>query len=526
MKRIATLACALLVVGCGEAAPTRQVDSVTPTQATAPGPTPSAAVRPTFASTPAPSRVPTAEPIAAVSELSMWVDDYVHAFGGHVIVGGLKMDAAGLAAAIRAKPDALTQVKRVAGTAASFLVVNGTPLAMRVGTGRWTESTLATLGDLNGVTFEFAAQEDPTPPAAMIRRVRGDTTISVLAGALRTPQVFRDFTGDDWARVIADWSSIRSALAKGEVSSLRYPFAWQAADEGIRYSRALFGTDGLQIRAQGLYDGPIPVESLRGLKERMHYSNADMLTLLEFTVRTKVLRYPQIAYWDVEDEICDAYVQWSVNGEADYDFWGIATGLTPAQLTLKVAGWVKQDHPDAKTYMTEAMMFDLTNPTGRWGRDYLDEFLPQVAAGNGTGAAKLIDGFIGENNWWIFEPQDWKKVAAKMAEIKALGFPIASSETIIVTGNVPINGVGDPDRVKLVTITDRDGAQAKMYADWLRPYLDKGTKVIGFSGAGDDRDPWPKYAGLTNSNPFFFDQDYRAKESYYAMIQVLYGQLP
>jgi hypothetical protein len=360
----------------------------------------------------------------------------------------------------------------------------------------------------------------------MIRRVRGDATISVLAGALRTPQVFRDFTGDDWARVIADWSSIRSALAKGEVSSLRYPFAWQAADEGIRYSRALFGTDGLHIRAQGLYDGPIPVESLRGLKERMHYSNADMLTLLEFTVRTKVLRYPQIAYWDVEDEICDAYVQWSVNGEADYDFWGIATGLTPAQLTLKVAGWVKQDHPDAKTYMTEAMMFDLTNPTGRWGRDYLDEFLPQVAAGNGTGAAKLIDGFIGENNWWIFEPQDWKKVAAKMAEIKALGFPIASSETIIVTGNVPINGVGDPDRVKLVTITDRDGAQAKMYADWLRLYLDKGTKVIGFSGAGDDRDPWPKYAGLTNSNPFFFDQDYRAKESYYAMIQVLYGQLP
>jgi hypothetical protein len=458
--------------------------------------------------------------------LPMWVDNYTHAFGGQVTVNGQSMDAAGLTTAIRANPDAFTQVKQVAGVSTSFLVVNGTPLATRVGTGRWTEATLGTMGDLNGVTFEFASQENPPPPPAMIERIHGRTVITAITGALDISQVFQNFTQSDWARVINNWTAIESSLSKNDFGSLPYPFYWYYADQTIKESRILFANAQLQFRAQGLLRDLIPLESLRALKDQMHYSNDDMLKLLEFTVRTRVLRYPEVAFWDVEDEICDSYVQASVNGLLDYNFWGIATGLTPAQLTLKVAGWVKQDRPAAMTYMTEATQFDTANPTARWAQDYFTQFIQEVAQGNTKAGHKVVDGLVGEDNWWIFEPQDWTKIGESIDQLARLGFKIGSSETIIVTGDVPINGVGDPGRVKLVQITDRDQAQAQMYAEWLRLYLDKGIKVIGFAGLGDDYNAWPNLVGLMNTNPFFFDQTFRAKQSYYSMIAVLYQRLP
>lgn len=286
----------------------------------------------------------------------------------------------------------------------------------------------------------------------------------------------------------------------------------------------MFNNDNLQFRSQSLYNGTIPVESLRNLKAKMNYSNDDMLKIFEFTVRTKVIRYPQIAYWDVEDEIVNSYVMATNNNLPDINYWSIATGLKPSELTLKVAEWVKHDNPSAKTYMTEGSKFEFTNPVARWANDYFEVFIREVAQDNEKNGMKLIDGFIGENNWWIYEPQDWKKVEKSIDEIQNLGFVIGSSETIIVTGDIPINDCCG--RKKLVEISDRDKAQAEMYADWLRLYLRKGVKVIGFSGFGDDFAAWTNDVGLPDANPFFFDHNFKPKQSYYAIVQVLYEQLP
>lgn len=471
-----------------------------------------------------PTPIPTAEPLAETVLLAEWIDNYVHAFGGQLRVAGSTMNTDELTRAVQVDPARFVQTRRISGRATPFLVVNGTPLALQSDTGEWIEATLGELGDLNGITFEFAMRGQP--PLDMITRIKGKTTILVDLD-LGTDLVCRDFAASDWAQVLANWSSIQSSLDAGDVASLltQYPFDWTLADGSIREGQALFDDPGLKWRSGGLFRGLIPVESLRNLKSAHQLSGADMLKLLEFTVRTKVLRYPEITHWDVEDEVCAAYVQWTVNGLKDYAFWSLATGFSPAQLTLLVAKWVKGDHPGAATYMTEDSMFDFTNPETPWAHDYIYRYLPEVAAGNRIGGHTLVDGFIGENNWWIFEPQNWATVGAAMDRIKRIGFPIASSETIIVTGDVPINGQDDPNRRKLVKITDRNAAQASMYAGWLKLYLQKGVRVIGFSGLGDDRYAWPGDTGIANSNPFFFDTDFRAKESYYAMIDVLYQRL-
>ena len=168
---------------------------------------------------------------------------------------------------------------------------------------------------------------------------------------------------------------------------------------------------------------------------------------------------------------------------------------------LKVAEWVKQDNPTAKTYMTEGSKFEFTNPAARAANDYFEIFIKEVAQNNEKNGIKLVDGFIGENNWWIYEPQDWQKIEKSIDEILSLGFKIGSSETIIVTGDIPINDCCG--RKKLVDISNRDQAQAQMYADWLRLYLRKNVRVIGFSGFGDDNAAWTNDVGLPDANPFF-----------------------
>ena len=470
-----------------------------------------------------PTPIPTAEPLAETVLLAEWIDNYVHAFGGQVRVAGNTMNTDELTRAVQADPARFVQTRRISGRATPFLVVNDTPLALQSDTGAWIEVTLGGLGDLDHVTFEFALRGQP--PADMITRVQGKATILVLTDALDTSFVCRDFGQSDWKHVLDDWDTVQRALDAGNVDVLDYPFYWGFADQSITPGRALFGNSAIGFRAQGLYRGPSPVPSLTHLKSNLHLTNADMLRLLEFTVRSKVIRYPEITHWDVEDEACSGYVQWTVNGLAEYAFWSLATGVSPAQLTLQVAKWVKEDHPGAAAYMTEDSMFDFTNPETPWAHDYIYQFLPEVAAGNRIGGHTLVDGFIGENNWWIFEPQNWATVGAAMDRIKRIGFPIASSETIIVTGDVPINGQDDPNRRKVVQISDRNAAQASMYAGWLKLYLQKGVRVIGFSGLGDDRYAWPGDTGIANSSPFFFDTDFRAKESYYAMIDVLYQRL-
>jgi len=101
--------------------------------------------KPTITPTPAP------QSLADAPDLSTWVEDYVHAYGGTVTVNGVEMDADQLTASIRQNPERFTQPKLINKEIYEFLVVNNSPLAYLQSTQNWQETTIKVMGNFTGL---------------------------------------------------------------------------------------------------------------------------------------------------------------------------------------------------------------------------------------------------------------------------------------------------------------------------------------------------------------------------------------
>jgi len=512
---ITVLLIALILTSCAPATKVVPTETAVLTSTLTP-------VLPTRTITPTPAT----ENISDSRDLPVWVDEFVHAYGGKVTVNGVEMNTSQLTDEIRKNGDKFTQTKQVNGNEVLFLVVNGIPLAMREGNGQWQEATMAKLGEFNGVEFESSLRLDGRKYQEFSKtsgKALGNSPIVVLTTNLDVTRVFGDFSETDWQKVLDNWDNIQKDLSSGSVPS-GYPYYWQWGLDGMDADvvRAFGGNP--QYRSQQLYEGGLRSdgERIQALKRfRAGRSKEQMLKLFEFVVRTRVIKFPEIKRWDVSDEISSAYVMYRDNQVADVNFWGLATGLKPSELTLKVAEWVKQDNPEAKTFITEADIFDTGNPVASAERNYFYEtYIPEIIQGN---ANHRIDGVIGENNWWIYEPQDWSVISDRMDTLTSSGLEIGGAETMIVSGDIPINDCCG--RHKLIHIDDPKIAQADMFAKWVSLYLDKGIKTIGF-GNIDDFYAWTQDVGLPDANPTMFDIEFRAKPAYYAIVQVLYEHLP
>lgn len=489
-------------------------------------PAPIATVMPTATTAATLTSTPAPQTLADMPELSAWVEEYVHTYGGKVTVNGVEMDTQQLTAAIRQKQDEFTQIKQVNGEGYSFVLVNGTPLVFQDEKGLWQEATMAKLGEWNGVEFECSLRLDDRKYQEFTnisRRTLGKNSVVVLSTNLDVTRVFGDFSETDWQKVLDNWESVQKDFTSGNVPA-GYPYYWQWGLDAMDASTTNAFGGNLQYRSQNLYESVLRSDGTRieALKQfQTQASHEDMLKIFEFVVRTRVLEFPQIKRWDVSDEVSAAYVMYRDNHVMDDHFWENATGLTPAELTIKVAHWVKGDNPGAKTYIDEDNIFENANPVASAVRDYFyGEYIPAIVKGN---ADHVVDGVIGENNWWIYEPQDWSKISDRIDSLTLKGLEIGSSETMIVSGDTPINDCCG--RHKLVEIADPKLAQAEMYAQWINLYLDKGIKTIGF-GNIDDFYVWTQDVGLPDANPALFDIDFRAKPAYYAIVLVLYEHLP
>lgn len=491
--------------------------------------TPTASPLPATAKPLPPTATATAAPqsLADAPDLSIWVEEYVHAYGGKVAVNGVEMDAKQLTDAIRQDPEAFTQTKNINGNELSFVLVNGIPLLYRDAGGVWQEATMSKLGEWNGVEYECSLRLDGrkyTEFLGISKKVFNENAIVVYTTNLDVTTVFGDFSEEDWQGVLDHWDSIQLDLSSGKVPE-GYPYNWKRGMEGMDADvvRAFGGAP--QFRSQQLYEtGLRPdgnrVEALRDLRTKK--SPAEMLKLFEFVVRTRVLQFPQIKRWDVSDEVSGAFVMSRENHDVPLDdiiYWVKATGLTPPELTLKVAKWVKTDHPEAKTYINESNIFNIGNPIVD-ETYFFNEFIPEIIKGNQD---QIVDGIVVQNNWWIYEPEDWTEISNRIDHLTSKGFEIGGSETMIVSGDIPINNCCG--RHKLIEIADPELAQAEMFAQWVDLYLDKGIKTIGF-GNIDDFYAWTQDAGLPDANPTLFDIDFRAKPAYYAIVQVLYEHIP
>ena len=136
IKNVASvLLIAIILVSCSPAAKVVPTETVMLSSTVTPIPPTPIPPTPTITPTPAP------ENLADAKDLSKWIDNYVHAFGGKVTVNGVDMDANQLTEEIRKNAEAFTLTKQINGTEYLFLLVNDIPLAMREGKGQWEELT-------------------------------------------------------------------------------------------------------------------------------------------------------------------------------------------------------------------------------------------------------------------------------------------------------------------------------------------------------------------------------------------------
>lgn len=472
---------------------------------------------------PTPTITPTSTPenIADSKELPIWVDEFVHAYDGIVIVNGVEMDANQLTNELQENSIKYIQAKKVNDSEILFLVVNEIPLAMRKGNGQWQEATMAELSKMANVEFEFGGV-DPMDLSRkdILRKMFNENVTVIFMGDFQMDHLFGEFTQNDWKFVLSNWETIQQGFDKKTLPE-NLPYNWYLPDKGIREAREIFGNP--QFRAQHLlWSFWESTNDLAQVLDELSLNQDEMLKILEFMVRARVIKYPMVNKWDISDEIDLVHFKWTdpqdILWQNQLEYWTNHTGTTSAEITTLIARWVKNDNPNAKTYVVQDNQFDNVNPEAKWTRDGFDKFVPELA-----GLEAPIDYITIENNLWIYAQPDLNYVSQKIDWIRSYGFDIGGAETMIVIGDEPINP--SPRRTKINEVKSPKIEQAKMYADWLSLYLEKGIRVFGFGGATDVT-AWTNAVGQESADPLLFDDNFRAKPAYYAIIQVLYKQLP
>lgn len=463
--------------------------------------------------------IPTPETIADAKNLPVWVNEYIHAYGGKVVVNGVDLDAEQLTGELRSNGDAYMVSKEINGASIDFLVVNGVPLAMRRDL-LWQEATMAKLSTLAGVEFEYGWDTRDLPHKDILQKMFPENVTVIYMGDFQMDHLFGEFTQSDWKFVLENWDEVRAGLDKGSLPD-KLPYNWYLPDKGIREARQIFANP--QFRAQHLlWSFWESTNDVAAIIDQMELDSAGMLKLLEFMVRARVIKYQEVDKWNVSDEIDLTHFRWTdpqdILWQYQIEYWTENTGMSPAEITALIARWVKRDNPQAKTYVIQDNQFDNINPEAQWTRDGFEKFVPELSKLDAE-----VDYFVIENNLWIYTQPDLQYVSDRIDWIRSYGFDIGGSETMIVIGDEPINP--SPRRVKVNPVTDPKLEQAKMYAEWLNLYLDKGIRIFGFGGATDDT-AWTNAVGQESADPLLFDDNFRAKPAYYAIVQVLYKRLP
>jgi len=230
IKNILTiLLLALILDSCAPAAKVVPTETAIPTSIFTPTPIATATITPT----------PAPEKLIDAKDLSKWVGDYIHAYGGKVTVNSAEMDTSQLTDEIRENPEAFIQAKNVNGAKNSFLVVNGVPLAMQGSDDIWKDigyKDISPIGFEVGASFAIWTDDyDNDPRYGKI--FAKNFVIAATDGELSDYELMKKIPND-------------RELTPQEV--LTY-YDWTNFDKMIAYSKA----NSMPIRAMHLLDGYI-----------------------------------------------------------------------------------------------------------------------------------------------------------------------------------------------------------------------------------------------------------------------------
>lgn len=443
-----------------------------------------------------------------ILDLDDWIEDYVHAYGGKVTVDGVEMDANGLTEAIRKNSAGFIQTKSINGKDAAILVVDGTPLAIQKSGEPWRKITGRDLADAMHIDLAMPGlYSDIADPAN--RDILTNANMLSLTNDLLMNVVFKNFTAEDWRSVLDHWDAIQTEF-NSDTFPIDYPYYWDQADPVLLFAQA----HHMKVRAQTLLCSGdcIPDSVYNG-----NLSKEEIKKILEFTTSVTVLRNKgKVDEWTIENE--QVIADLNKVGNEKYGFWVRELGLVDA--TELVARTVKKLDPESKLIVVEAFLVEdqvgTQEPEFRQAFfDYLDE-LQELGV--------PLDGVDIENGVWVYNPPKADFEKQLLEQITDRGLYLSAPETIVVL---------TPDRlpfwyepvVKTADVTDPLKSQAEVFSQITQTYLDVGAKAIGFGDVGD-KWSWMNYSGATDANPSLFDDDARPKQSYYAVMKVLYDHLP
>jgi endo-1,4-beta-xylanase len=465
---------------------------VVPTETAIPSITPIPST-PTITPTPAP------ENLADAKDLSKWVDDFVHAYGGKVTVNGAEMDASQLTEEIRKSSEAFTQVKEIKGVKYSFLVASGVPLAISTSNEQWRKVLGKDLAGALNMDFVMPILYSEISSDPKNVEILENVTKVTMTNELAMNVAYGIFTTQDWKNILNDWDNIKKGLDEGKVPN-NLPYNWKQADVVFKFVE----DHNLKIRIQHLLDGgdALPDSIYNG-----GFTKEELKKIIEFTTTTTVLRYRgKVDEWDVEDELVAGS-----NSDDKYGFWQKKVGLVDA--VEIVAGIVDKLDPNASIIITEDHMLDKQFAREQpYLRDNLFKFISELQA-----RGVPLDGVDIENNQWIHNPPDVEYMKQILEKIKSKNLYISSGETSVLMVDVypwyeTVQNVGT-------------SPPEKIHADVARAYIETGARGIGFGDVADKWSFW-NYSGLQDANPSLFDDNGKPKPAYYEVLKVLYEHLP
>lgn len=467
-----------------------------PTQIAIPTSTSTPVPPPTIIPTPAP------ENLADAGDLSAWVNQYVHAYGGHVTVNGANMDAAQLTNAIRANPDPFTQAKPINGVEYKFLVVNSIPLALQTPKRQW--------GKLRGRDLAGALKMDFAMPALYSdisdpknAEILENASMVTMTNDLGMNVVYGSLTTQDWKNILTNWDSIKKSIDDGKIPE-GIPYNWNGADAVFKFANE----HDQKVKVQTLLNsGPvIPNAIYNG-----GFTKDELKKILELTTSVTVLKYQgKVAEWHAEDEQVVADI--NKQGNEKYGFWAREVGIVDA--TEIVARTIRKLDPSAAITIAEDHVLDRKFGTLEPG--LRAEFFKFVDELKKRGVP--LDGVDIENNVWAKNPPEIVYMKQILGEIQKRGLFIAADEANVLVGDQ------FPLWYEPLQVTGNVAPEV-IHRDIVQAYIDVGARGIGF---GDVADKWSfvNYTGNKDTNPSLFDDNAEPKPAYYEVLKVLYEHLP
>jgi GH35 family endo-1,4-beta-xylanase len=446
--------------------------------------------KPTVMPTPAP------ENLADANDLHVWIDDYVHAYGGIVTVNGVERDANQLLGAVKANPGGFIERKTIKGSETLFFVVNGVPLGIQTD-GAWRAILARDIADAKNAQFAMPVLYYQIYNPNFVNAVKNANLLTITRD-LDTGVVFDKWTTEDWKNILHNWENIKTQLDSGQIpNGLLYN--WTEADQTINFAQA----NHMGLRAQHLvWNGDVPDSIYNG-----GFTKAELLKILEFTISVKVMKYKDvISEWDAADELII-----SGNSHDRWGFWQNSVGLLDA--TRLSASLIRKIDPEAKITITddhemEERFFDQQPDLGI-------RFMNFVKTLKQEG---LVDKVNIENNLWIYDLPEQEYMENFLRQIQAAGIGWSASEiTVCPTKEFP---VWAGPRQAYDIVDDPLKALAEGYRRVVQAYINVGAYDIGLGDVGDETS-WYNYLS-PGTNATLFDMQWKPKMGWYEILKVMY----